>query len=83
MTRIKHAEWAYEYIRQAEDLFDPNETDSRDDATVAELTAIGQVHATLALVEQQRIANLLATAHIDSRYFENEKIAELREELGL
>lgn len=61
MTRIKHAEWAYEYIRQAEALFDPNEPGtSDDDATVAELTAIGQVHATLALMEQQRIANLIA-----------------------
>ena len=42
-----------------------------------------QARATLALVEQQRIANILATAHIDSRYFENGKIAELREKLGL
>lgn len=69
----KHIDWAHEQQEREGDTGNV----PRDDALLA------QVHATLALVEQQRIANILATAHIDSRYFENGKIAELREELGL
>lgn len=58
--RIDHVGWARAFVSNAEDAFDPNETGSRDSATVAENLAFAQVHATLALVEQQRIANVIA-----------------------
>lgn len=62
--RIDHASWAREYIRAAQNAFDDDVTiEARDEPTVAENIALAQVHATLALVEQQRIANLIALAH--------------------
>lgn len=45
--------------------------------------ASAQVHATLALVEQQRIANVLAAAHLKGDVFEHEKMLDIREALGL
>lgn len=63
-ARIDHAGWANGFITDALAPFDPNEPeidgDVRDTATPAENLAFAQVHATLALVEQQRIANLIA-----------------------
>lgn len=62
--RIDHTSWACEFIRAAENLFDDDVTiNAREAPTVAENIALAQVHATLALVEQQRIANLIALAH--------------------
>lgn len=78
MTRINHAATARGAISQASNLLTVHE-----DVAAGAMATIAVAHATLALVEQQRIANILATAHVDARYFENEKIAEFREELGL
>jgi hypothetical protein len=59
--RIDHAAWARAFMLDAESPFDPNVEGQPDrEATVAENLAFAQVHATLALVEQQRIANLIA-----------------------
>lgn len=52
-------------------------------STDAELIAVAQVHATLALVEQQRIANILAAAHLPGDVFDHEKMRDIREGLGL
>ena len=54
--RIDHAAEAREWLAAAE----------RPDMNLDETTAfahVGQVHATLALVEQQRIANIIAIAN--------------------
>ncbi|MFD4957122.1 hypothetical protein [Microbacterium sp. NPDC058389] len=60
--RTNHLGWAAEFVNAALDAFDPNEPGTRDEATVAEHLALAQVHATLALVEQKRIENLIALA---------------------
>lgn len=61
--QTKHVDWAREHIRAAENAFDGDVTiEPRDEPTVAENIALAQVHATLALVEQQRIANRIALA---------------------
>lgn len=63
--RIDHTGWAREFIRAAENAFDDEVTiDAREAPTVAENIALAQVHATLALVEQQRLANLITLAAI-------------------
>lgn len=51
--RIDHTRWSREYISAAQAAHD-------DDAT-----ALAQVHATLALVEQQRIANLATLSPVE------------------
>ncbi len=63
--QINHVGWAQAFIQDAERPFDPNEPQTREGATVAENLAFAQVHATLALVQQQRITNRLAVALID------------------
>ena len=44
---------------------------------------LAQVHATLALVEQQRIANILSAAHLPADVFDHHRMTEIREALGL
>ncbi|WP_431862990.1 hypothetical protein [Microbacterium algeriense] len=73
--RINHVGWANGFIADALAPFDPNEIygDVRETATPLENLAFAQVHATLALVEQQRIANLIALAGLPKvDGFENE-----------
>lgn len=61
--RPDQAGWAMEFVRAAENAFDGDVTIApREEPTVAENIALAQVHATLALVEQQRIANRIALA---------------------
>ncbi|MFF7681491.1 hypothetical protein ACFZA2_01930 [Microbacterium sp. NPDC007973] len=63
--RIDHVGWAREFVRAAENAFDDEVTTTpRDEPTVSENIALAQVHATLAFVEQQRIANLIALASL-------------------
>lgn len=58
-----------------------------EDATEANALAYAQVHAALALVEQQRIANLIAlnglVAHIEMDFKEHGCRAHLTGEVGL
>ena len=49
-----------------------------EDLAVDELLAGAQVHATLALAEQQRIANLLAMASIQEQDFLGDYVDEIR-----
>lgn len=93
--RIDHTGWANGFINDALVPFDPNEIElPHRDATVAENLAFAQVHATLALVEQQRIANLLAfntlatrtdlpPLNSDERMIVERVATEIREALGL
>lgn len=61
--RVDHVGWAREFIRAAENAFDDEvSTAPREEPTVGENIALAQVHATLALVEQQRITNLVYIA---------------------
>lgn len=68
-ARIDHVGWAEGFVDAALAPFDPNEPpiegDARDEPTVSENLAFAQVHATLALVEQQRIANLIAAFQME------------------
>jgi hypothetical protein len=90
--RIEHAGWAREYIRAAIGAFDDDVTiEARDEPTVAENVALAQVHATLALVEQQRIANLITLDEAytlvaeDANAWQSERVmrTDVREGLGL
>lgn len=56
-TRIDHAAAAESDIVSADDALE-----SGADDVASAIAAIAQVHATLALVEQQRISNLIALA---------------------
>ncbi|WP_270366159.1 hypothetical protein [Microbacterium algeriense] len=64
IERIDHVGWANGFITDALRPFDPNEPedagDVRETATPSENLAFAQVHATLAVVEAQRTANLIA-----------------------
>lgn len=63
--RIDHVAEAVGLISEANRLlneFKPMTTEA------AHLAAVAQVHATLALVEQQRIANLIALAHVADQH---------------
>lgn len=61
--RIDHA-------AEAEDLIGAHMSDWRNGAVAVAQAMEAQVHATLALVEQQRIANLIALASLGSGSFE-------------
>lgn len=77
--RTDHVGWAREFIRAAENAFDGEVTITpREEPTVRENIALAQVHATLALVEQQRIANLLSIAHWVSDEHLGRKLDDLR-----
>jgi hypothetical protein len=54
--RIDHAAEAVSDIRYADEVL----ADGGDSEVAKAVAAVAQVHATLALVEQQRIANLMA-----------------------
>ncbi|MDR6691495.1 hypothetical protein J2X55_002418 [Microbacterium sp. 1154] len=49
-----------DHLKQAADWLDGAERPDITDALASQMAGIAQVHATLALVEQQRIANLIA-----------------------
>lgn len=57
----KHIKWAHEW----------QEDEGATDATAIATPLLAQVHATLALAEQQRIANLIALAELADRRFSN------------
>lgn len=57
--RIDHAAEALELVQIAYSQQDLSDLDG-EPYTIAEATALAQAHAILALVEQQRIANLIA-----------------------
>jgi outer membrane protein TolC len=65
-TRIDHANEARRAVSQT---LGYAETDENTGALVG--IAAAQVHATLALVEQQRIANLITLATLSGEYDEN------------
>lgn len=70
---------------EAEKWLDPNvwrEAKAADNE-VPTLVAIAQVHATLYLAEQQRIANLIALAHHFEGEFGSGELEQIREGLGL
>lgn len=58
--RIDHAAVAREYIAWAHDV---QENEGTTDRSVTDLALLAQAEATLALVEQQRIANLIALGY--------------------
>lgn len=78
--RIDHADKTREWVGSK----GASRAGISDGLTIA-LAAIAQVHATLALVEQQRIANLLAYMALSDRVLERESDAwsEIEEGLGI
>jgi hypothetical protein len=56
VSRIDHAAEAHTYIDYADEVI----ADGADSDVAIAIASVAQVHATLALVEQQRIANLIA-----------------------
>lgn len=69
----QHIDWAHGQQSMEGDMGNV----PRDNALLA------QAEATLALVEQQRIANILAAAHLPGDVFEHDKMLAIREALGL
>ena len=60
MTYIDHAAEAYQHIKRA---YEVQEEEGRTERSATDLALLAQAHATLALDEQQRIANLVALAN--------------------
>ena len=54
-----------------------------DDGAAGAMATIAVAEATLALAEQQRIANILSAAHLPADTFAHHKMTEIREALGL
>lgn len=79
-TRVDHAEEARIEVKYALDALRDG-----DDGAAAAIAAVGQVKATLALVEQQRIANLIAVANVraNDSATANRAAVEVGEVLGL
>lgn len=89
--RIDHAKTALDGLLELEEAFAPvKERNDIDIRIVANLNgnamrelAIAQVHSTLALVEQQRIANLMAYITLLGEHPGSEDTAQITAALGL
>lgn len=79
--RVDHASIARERIEIASQDVSDNWRSSTGEHK-ADMIALAQVHATLALVEQQRIANLIALTDL-SRKTTKEDVGYELDELGL